>query len=83
MDSIDIDKFIFNESNQTWENYLSNIKKLLVQPCIPCITTNDTIMEEKNNKKDKLDLNNMSSYELKNEGFFSDNDDENYDDYLN
>ena len=40
-------------------------------------------MEEKNNKKDKLDLNNMSSYELKNEGFFSDNDDENYDDYLN
>ena len=53
LDSIDMDKYIFNESNQTWENYLSNIKKLLIQPCIPCITTNDTIFEEKNNKKEK------------------------------
>jgi len=84
LDSIDMDKFIFNESNQTWENYLSDIKKLLIQPCIPCITTNDTIFEEKNNKKEKYDLNinNMSSYEEKYEGFFSDNDDENYNDYL-
>ena len=82
LNSIDMDKFIFNESNQTWENYLSNIKKLLIQPCLPLITTNDTIFEEKNNKKDKFDLNNMSSYEEKDEGFFSDNDDENYNDYL-
>ena len=84
LDSIDMDKYIFNESNQTWDNYLSNIKKLLIQPCIPCITTNDTIVEEKTNKKEKFDLNinNMSSCEDKYEGFFSDNDDENYNDYL-
>ena len=43
----EIDKFIFNESKEKWEDYLSNIKKLLSQNLI--ITTNDTFLEDKNN----------------------------------
>ena len=47
MQCADIDKFIFNESKEKWEDYLSNIKKLLSQNLI--ITTNDTFLEDKNN----------------------------------
>ena len=58
LDSSDMDKFIFNENSQTWENYLSNIKKLLTQTCF---TTNDSIIEDKNNKMDKSYLSNISN----------------------
>ena len=47
MQCSEIDKFIFNESKEKWEDYLSNIKKLLSQNMI--ITTNDTFLEDKNN----------------------------------
>ena len=43
----EIDKFIFNESKEKWEEYLSSIKKLLSQNLV--ITTNDTFLEDKNN----------------------------------
>ena len=81
LDSSNMDKYIFDEAFQTWENYLSNIKKLLNQKCN---ATNDITFEEKNNKIDKADLSNISdsiSYEEKDEGLFS-NDDENANDYL-
>ena len=57
LDSIDMEKYIFDASKQTWENYISNIKKLLAQSPI---TTNETIIEEKNNKLDIFDKNIMS-----------------------
>ena len=47
MQCSEIDKFIFNESKEKWEDYLSNIKKLLSQNMI--ITTNDTFLKDKNN----------------------------------
>ena len=47
MQCSEIDKFIFNESKEKWEEYLSNIKKLLSQNLI--VTTNDTFLEDKNN----------------------------------
>ncbi len=81
LDSYNMDKYIFDEAFQTWENYLSNIKKLLNQTCN---ATNDITFEDKNNKIDKSDLSNISdsiSYEEKDEGLFS-NDDENANDYL-
>ena len=77
LDSSDMDKFIFNENSQTWENYLTNIKKLLTQTCF---TTNDSIIEDKNNKMDKSYLSNISN-EGKDEGLFS-FEDENADDYI-
>ena len=73
-----MDKFIFNENLQTWENYISNIKKLLSRTCI--ISTNDSIFEENSNKIDKSYLNNISN-EGKDEGLFS-NDEENSNDYI-
>ena len=84
LDSIDMEKFIFDASKQTWENYISNIKKLLAQSPI---TTNETIIEEKNNKLDFLDKNSMSeihensnnnSFDEKSYGIFSMNGDENF-----
>ena len=78
LDSIDMDKFIFDESKQSWDKYLSEIKKLLTPPCI---TTNDTALEDK--KKDFDICNNSDiSLEDKNEGLFSYNDEENFDDYV-
>ena len=47
LDSINMDKFIFDESKQKWEDYIANIKKLISQNCT---TTNETILEEKKNK---------------------------------
>ena len=84
LDSIDMEKFIFDASKQKWENYISNVKKLLAQSPI---TTNETIIEEKNNKLDLLDKNSMSeihensnnnSFDEKSYGIFSMNGDENF-----
>ena len=84
LDSIDMEKFIFDASKQTWENYISNVKKLLAQSPI---TTNETIIEEKNNKLDFLYKNSMSeihensnnnSFDEKSYGIFSMNGDENF-----
>ena len=47
-----MDKFIYNETKEKWEDYLINIKKILSQP--NNITTNDTFLED---KKDILQLN--------------------------
>lgn len=83
LDSAEMDKFIFDGSYQKWENYISNIKKLLTPACI---TTNDTALEEKSKNNEKIDLNNISSYNIsleeKDGGLFSPNDEENYDDYM-
>ena len=83
LDSLDIDKFIFDEAKDNWKNYISNIKKILSPTCI---TTNDTVLEEKSNKIDNknnfiVDSNN-NSFEEKNGGLFNYNDDENYDDFM-
>ena len=83
LDSVDMEKFIFDGAKQNWENYLSNIKKLLHQTCI---TTNDTLLEEKINQIDNkyhfnVDSSN-NSYEDKHSGFFSNNDDDNYDEFI-
>jgi 50S ribosomal subunit-associated GTPase HflX len=84
LDSIDMEKYIFDASKQTWENYISNVKKLLAQSPI---TTNETIIEEKNNKFDFFDKNSMSeihensnnnSFDEKSYGIFSINGDENF-----
>ena len=85
LDSIDMDKFIFDASKQTWEIYISNIKKLL---CQSLITTNETFLEEKHNKLDILDKNsildihdnsNNNSFDEKSYGIFSSmNGDENF-----
>ena len=77
LDSIDMDKFIFDESKQSWDKYISDIKKILNPSCI---TTNETALED---KKKEYDINNNSSisFENKNEGFFSYNEDENFDDF--
>ena len=84
LDSIDMEKFIFDASKQKWENYISNVKKLLAQSPI---TTNETIIEEKNNKLDLLDKNSMydihansnnNSFDEKSYGIFSMNGDENF-----
>ena len=77
LDSIDMDKFIFDEFKQTWEDYISNIKKILNQACI---TTNETALEEKNNKNNKYSFNtnsNNNSFEEKDVGLFNDSEDEN------
>ena len=84
LDSIDMDKFIFEASKQSWDNYISNVKKLLAQSPI---TTNETIIEEKSNKLDILDKNSISdihdnsnnnSFDDKSYGIFSMNGDENF-----
>ena len=60
LESSEIDKYIFDESKEKWENYLSNIKKLLSQNLI--ITTNDTFLEDKNNISKIEDKNTSFNY---------------------
>ena len=82
LDSIDMDKFIFNESKLTWEEYLSNVKKIL-SPSL--ITTNDTLIEEKNDKMENYNVNiksNDMSFEEKEQSFFSYNNDESLEDFM-
>ena len=80
-----MDKFIFNESKQKWEDYISNIKKVLNPSSI---ITNDTALEENINKIDNkynytYNINsNNNSFDEKDEGLFSSNDDENIDQYI-
>jgi len=56
-----MDKFIYNETKEKWEDYLINIKKILSQP--NNITTNDTFLEDKN------DMNDVSIIKEKNNSF--------------
>ena len=42
-----MEQYIFDESKEKWDDYLSNIKKKLTS--INIITTNDTFLEDKNN----------------------------------
>ena len=72
-----MDKFIFDESKQSWEQYLSDVKRI-INPS--CITTNETALED---KRKEYDINNNSSisFEDKNGGLFSDNENENFDDF--
>ena len=85
LDSVDMDKFIFNESKQKWEDYISNIKKILNPSSI---ITNDTTLEENINKIDNkynytYNINsNNNSFDEKDEGLFSYNDEENIDEYI-
>ena len=80
-----MDKFIFNESKQKWEDYISNIKKVLNPSSI---ITNDTALEENINKIDNkynytYNINsNNNSFDEKDEGLFSYNDEENIDEYI-
>ena len=73
-----MDKFIFDDSKQKFDDYLSNIKKILSQNII--ITTNDTFLEEKNNIskiEEKNNSFNLDSFDEKEEALFSFNSDEN------
>ena len=77
LESSEIDKYIFDESKEKWENYLSNIKKLLSQNLI--ITTNDTFLEDKNNISKIEDKNtsfNYVSFDSKEDDLISFNFDE-------
>ena len=67
-----MDKFIYNETKEKWEDYLINIKKILSQP--NNITTNDTFLEDKN------DMNDVSIIKEKNISFNLGSFDENEDD---
>ena len=67
-----MDKFIYNETKEKWEDYLINIKKILSQP--NNITTNDTFLEDKN------DMNAVSIIKEKNNSFNLGSFDENEDD---
>lgn len=67
-----MDKFIYNETKEKWEDYLINIKKILSQP--NNITTNDTFLEDKN------DMNDVSIIKEKNNSFNLGSFDENEDD---
>ena len=72
-----MDKFIFDESKQSWDKYISDIKKIL-NPL--CITTNETVLKDKK-KEDDINNNSSISFEDKNGGLFSDNENENFDDF--
>ena len=67
-----MDKFIYNETKEKWEDYLIHIKKILSQP--NNITTNDTFLEDKN------DVNDVSIIKEKNNSFNLGSFDENEDD---
>ena len=56
-----MEQYIFDESKEKWDDYLSNIKKKLTS--INIITTNDTFLEDKNN---------ISKIEEKNDSFILD-----------
>ena len=63
-----MDKFIFDEESQSWENYISNIKKLLN---VSNITTNDSIFEDKNIKNESNDISKNMSFDEKDEELFN------------
>ena len=70
-------QYIFDESKEKWDDYLSNIKKKLLS--INIITTNDTFLDDKNNIskiEEKNNSFNLDSFEEKDD-LFSFNYDEN------
>jgi hypothetical protein len=72
-----MEQYIFDESKEKWDDYLSNIKKKLTS--INIITTNDTFLEDKNNISKIEEKNNsfiLDSFEEKDD-LFSFNYDEN------
>ena len=72
-----MEQYIFDESKEKWDDYLSNIKKKLLS--INIITTNDTILDDKNNIskiEEKNNSFNLDSFEEKDD-LFSFNYDEN------
>mgnify|MGYP006916306240 CR=1 FL=1 len=72
-----MEKYIFDESKEKWDDYLSNIKKKLLS--INIITTNDTFLDDKNNIskiEEKNNSFNLDSFEEKDD-LFSFNYDEN------
>ena len=72
-----MEQYIFNESKEKWDDYLSNIKKKLLS--INIITTNDTFLDDKNNIskiEEKNNSFNLDSFEEKDD-LFSFNYDEN------
>ena len=72
MQSSEIDKFIFDETKEKWEEYILNIKKLLSQNLI--FTTNDTFLEDKNNisKIEEKNISfNLGSLDSNEENLFS------------
>ena len=72
-----MEKYIFDESKEKWNDYLSNIKKKLLS--INIITTNDTFLDDKNNIskiEEKNNSFNLDSFEEKDD-LFSFNYDEN------
>ena len=72
-----MEKYIFDESKEKWDDYLSNIKKKLLS--INIITTNDTFLDDKNNIskiEEKNNSFNLDSFEEKDD-LFSFNHDEN------
>ena len=72
LQSSEIDKFIFDESKEKWEDYIINIKKLLSQNLI--FTTNDTFLEDKNNisKIEEKNISfNLGSLDSNEENLFS------------
>ena len=72
-----MEQYIFDESKEKWDDYLSNIKKKLLS--INIITTNDTFLDDKNNisKIEKKNNSfNLDSFEEKDD-LFSFNYDEN------
>ena len=66
-----MDKFIYNETKEKWEDYLINIKKILSQP--NNITTNDTFFYF------FYDVNDVSIIKEKNNSFNLESFDENED----
>ena len=72
-----MEQYIFDESKEKWDDYLSNIKKKLLS--INIITTNDTFLDDKNNIskiEEKNNSFNIDSFEEKDD-LFSFNYDEN------
>ena len=72
-----MEQYIFDESKEKWDDYLSNIKKKLTS--INIITTNDTFLDDKNNISKIEEKNNsfiLDSFEEKDD-LFSFNYDEN------
>ena len=75
----DMEQYIFDESKEKWEDYLSNIKKKLL--LINIITTNDTFLDDKNNIskiEEKNNSFNLDSFEEKDDLFsfnYNENDD--------
>ena len=72
-----MEQYIFDESKEKWDDYLSNIKKKLLS--INIITTNDTFLDDKNNIskiEEKNNSFNLDSFEEKDD-LFSFNYDEN------